>query len=118
MSASPDHRVKFTSNNCVAVHVPDLDRAQEFYSNTLGLSLKEERPGCLVYDSGLLELYIVKDENPRPPVPSFTVPSLSEARRFLESHGCRIVKDDGGSLYFQEPGGTVFDLIEKRDDAA
>lgn len=116
--AASDQRVQFTFNNCVAVHVADLEQARAFYSDTLGLGLKEERSDCLVYDSGALEFYVVKDESPRPPVPSFTVSDISEARHYLEAHGCRIVKEEGGSLYFEEPGGTVFDLIEKRDSGA
>ena len=105
---------RFNSNKCVAIHVKDLKKPETFYSNVMGFKLKEKRSDCLVYDTGLLELYVVKDTQQRPPVPSFTVKDLQAAREYLLAKGCKVVTEpEGGWLYFQDPNGFVFDLIER-----
>ena len=37
---------------------------------------------------------------------------FEKARRLLKGARCKIVVDRGSSLYFQDPFGNVFDVIE------
>jgi len=48
----------------------------------------------------------------QPPTPSFSVKSIAKAKRLLMGARCQIVVDRGSSLYFRDPFGNVFDVIE------
>ena len=104
--------MKFRSNNCVSVHLPDLRKAEAFYSGVLGFRLLAKTASQLEYDTGRFLLYINKGPKIRPPIPSFTVISAPAARAHLEANGCEVVEERGGSLYFQDPFGVVYDVIE------
>jgi hypothetical protein len=49
---------------------------------------------------------------PHPPVPSFNVECLSDAKRRLLEGGCEIVVERKKSVYFKDPSGVIFDVIE------
>lgn len=104
--------MKFRSNNCVAVHLPSLKKAEAFYSGVLGFRLLHKTTAQLEYDTGRFLLYINKGAKTRPPIPSFTVTNAKAAKAHLAAHGCRIINDRGGSLYFKDPFGLVYDVIE------
>ena len=104
--------MKFRSNNCVSVHLPDLRKAEAFYSGVLGFRLLAKSASQLEYDTGRFLLYINKGPKIRPPNPSFTLISAPAARAQLEANGCEVVEERGGSLYFQDPFGVVYDVIE------
>ena len=106
--------VKFRSNCEVAIHVPDLDRAEEFYADVLGFALLNKSAEQLEFDSGVLRLYVNQDSNKRTYIPSLDVDNYVEAREYLEAAGCRTVAIDGTDLvYFQDPFGFVFDIVER-----
>jgi hypothetical protein len=48
----------------------------------------------------------------QPPTPSFSVKSIAKAKRLLKGARCKILVDRGSSLYFRDPFGNVFDVIE------
>jgi hypothetical protein len=48
----------------------------------------------------------------QPPTPSFSVKSIARAKKLLKGARCKILVDRGSSLYFQDPFGNVFDIIE------
>jgi hypothetical protein len=75
------------------------------------LKLVETGAGRAVYDAGHLTLYI-EERMPHPPVPSFNVECLSDAKRRLLEGGCEIVVERKKSVYFKDPSGVVFDAIE------
>ena len=104
--------MKFRSNNCVSVEVPDLKKAEAFYSGVLGFRLLAKTTAQLEYDTGRFLLYINKGSKVRSPIPSFTVISTSAAKTHLKEHGCEIVEDHGKSLYFRDPFGLIYDVIE------
>ena len=104
--------MKFRSNNCVSVHLPDLRKAEAFYSGVLGFRLLAKTAAQLEYDTGRFLLYINKDAKPRPPIPSFTVINASAAKAHLEQNGCEIIEEHGSSLYFKDPFGLVYDVIQ------
>jgi catechol 2,3-dioxygenase-like lactoylglutathione lyase family enzyme len=104
--------MKFRSNNCVAIHVKDLKKAERFYGDVLGFKLKSRARGYLCFNTGRFLLYINKSKKTQPPVPSFTVKSIREAKAHLKKAGCKIVHDWGGAIYFRDPFGIVYDAIE------
>jgi hypothetical protein len=74
--------------------------------------LKGREDEHLVYDTGHLTLYVIPAEEPRPPVLSFTVPDLEEAKAHLARNGAEVIVERGSSLWFRDPFGIVHDVIE------
>jgi catechol 2,3-dioxygenase-like lactoylglutathione lyase family enzyme len=106
--------VAFTSNTEVAIHVPNLDEARAFYVGVLGFRLMTMTADYLELDSGALRLYVNRDEkNLRSFIPSFDVPDLAAAKEHLASAGCDTVQLDSGGVYFKDPFGLVFDIIQR-----
>jgi catechol 2,3-dioxygenase-like lactoylglutathione lyase family enzyme len=104
--------MKFRSNTCVAIHLPSLAKAERFYSDILGFKLKSKSRTCLEYDTGELMLYVNRSKAAQPPTPSFSVKSIARARKLLKGARCEIEVDRGKSLYFRDPFGNIFDVIE------
>lgn len=104
--------MKFRSNNCVAIYLPDLRKAEAFYSGVMGFRLASKDPTQLEYDTGRFSLCIHKSPATKAPVPSFTVISIEEARRHLEANQCVITQDPEGGLHFKDPFGVTYHLVE------
>ncbi len=112
-----DPQVVFTGNRDVAIEVPDLARAEEFYAGTLGFHVRARGENHLELDAGAFTLWVNRVTGPRRPfIPSLHVPDLAKAREYLEEAGCRILKEvpDGRGFYFECPFGFVMDVVEKR----
>ena len=103
--------MKFLSNDDIAIRVENLAVATKFYENTLGFNLIKSEPGLRVYHTGHFTLY-VEEGDPHPPVPSFTVKSLSKAKKHLVENGCTILFERDSSFYFKDPTGVIWDIIE------
>src|SRR5262245_5721322 len=101
-------RVKFRANHDVAIHVPDLAAAEEFYGKQLGFKVKSRSPEQISLDAGAFTLWVNKDSKSRSYIPSFSVSDYGEARQLLEEAGC---KTESG--YFKDPFGFVFDIVEQ-----
>jgi catechol 2,3-dioxygenase-like lactoylglutathione lyase family enzyme len=109
--------VAFRSNREIAIHVPDLARAEDFYAGVLGFRVVARSAEQLELDTGELRLYVNRDPGARRSfIPSFDVPDSDAARRHLEAAGCRTVAVAGhpGAIYFLDPFGFVFDVVERR----
>jgi catechol-2,3-dioxygenase len=104
--------MRFRSNNCVAIHLTSLAKAERFYSDVLGFKLKSKTRTSLEYDTGNFILYLNRSTKAQPPTPSFSVRSIAKARKLLKGARCQIVVDRGSSLYFRDPFGNIFDVIE------
>jgi catechol 2,3-dioxygenase-like lactoylglutathione lyase family enzyme len=105
--------MKFRSNRCVAIHLPNLANAERFYSDVLGLELLSKSRTQLEYNTGTLRLSVNKAAETQPPVRSFTVKNTPAAKAHLQRHACRIVKDWGRALYFRDPFGLTWDVIDR-----
>jgi catechol-2,3-dioxygenase len=105
--------MKFRSNNCLAIHLTSLAKAERFYSDVLGFKLKSKTRTSLEYDTGTFLLYLNRSTKAQPPTPSFSVKSIAKAKRLLKGARCQIVVDRGSSLYFRDPFGNIFDVIEE-----
>ena len=104
--------MKFRSNHSLSLQLPDLKKAEAFYSGVLGFRLLAKTPSRLEYDSGRLLLYIEKGARPQPPAPSFTVIDARAARTLLEENGCEVLEDRGTSVNFRDPFGVHFEVVE------
>jgi catechol 2,3-dioxygenase-like lactoylglutathione lyase family enzyme len=102
----------FRSNNCVAIHLEDITAAENFYTNVMKFRLLTKSEASLEYDTGHFLLYINRDLNTRPPIPSFTVKDIGAAKQALLENGCVILREEENSLYFRDPFGITYDLIE------
>jgi catechol 2,3-dioxygenase-like lactoylglutathione lyase family enzyme len=102
----------FTSNNCVAIHLEDITAAENFYSNVMKFRLLTRSEASLEYDTGHFLLYVNRDLNTQPPIPSFTVKDIGAAKQSLVENGCTVLREDGNSLYFRDPFGITYDVIE------
>ena len=105
--------IAFKSNRDVAFEVTNIVEAENFYSGVMGFELVEKRDSTLIYETGHLTLYIKESENPHPPVLSFKVKDVSEAKEYLQEHGCQIMKEWPRAIYFRDPFGVVHDIIRK-----
>lgn len=103
--------MKFRSNNCVAIYLPDLKKAEAFYSGVMNFRLAAKSPTQLDYDTGKFSLCIHKSPKFRPPIPSFTVVNLAAARLRLESNGCEILEEAANDLYFKDPLGILYHVV-------
>jgi catechol 2,3-dioxygenase-like lactoylglutathione lyase family enzyme len=106
--------MSFRSNRDVAFEVRDLAAAEAFYDKIMGFELVEPKGDTLVYETGHLTLYVKKSGDPHPPVLSFRVPDLSEAKQYLVENGCEVTVEWDRALYFRDPLGVVHDIIEER----
>jgi catechol 2,3-dioxygenase-like lactoylglutathione lyase family enzyme len=102
----------FRSNNCVAIHLEDITAAENFYTNVMKFKLLTKSDESLEYDTGHFLFYVNRDLNTQPPIPSFTVHNIEEAKQSLLENGCIILRQDKNSLYFRDPFGITYDVIE------
>jgi catechol 2,3-dioxygenase-like lactoylglutathione lyase family enzyme len=102
----------FRSNNCVAIHLKDIAAAENFYTHVMKFRLVSKSEESLEYDTGHFLLYVNQDLDTRPPIPSFTVVDIAAAKQSLLENGCIILREDGNSLYFRDPFGITYDVIE------
>jgi catechol 2,3-dioxygenase-like lactoylglutathione lyase family enzyme len=105
--------MRFRSNTCVAVHLRSLAKAEHFYGDVLGFKLRKRTRTSLEFDTGALRLFVNRSAKAQAPTPSFSVRDIAKAKRLLKGAGCKILVDRGGSLYFRDPFGMIYDVIEE-----
>jgi catechol 2,3-dioxygenase-like lactoylglutathione lyase family enzyme len=103
--------MKFRSNQCVAIHLTNLAKAERFYGGVLGFRLKSKSRTQLEFVTGTFTLFINKSAKAQSPIPSFTVEDAAAAKKYLRKHGCRVTKNFGRAFYFRDPFGLTFDVI-------
>ena len=108
------NKMQYETDTNIAIHVPDLAKAREFYTGILGFKLLEETEDRLVMATGSLTLFVARDEVTMPFIPALGVKDLDEARRHLQTHNAKIVRDFAPtrSFYFEDPFGIVWDVNE------
>lgn len=106
----------FTTDGNFAIHVTDLQRAEVFYGDVLGFKLLSKSLNQLAYDTGVVRVYVNKDEKTIPFIPALEVRDYDEAKTHLIEHGCKIIKEFDGhkALYFADPFGMTIDVIERK----
>src|SRR5437764_1566820 len=101
----------FPSTNSVAIHLPDITAAENFYTNIMKFRLLTRSEAHLEYDTGNFHLHVNRDLNTEPPFPSFTVKNLEAARRCLLDNGCVILREDESTLHFGDRSGIRYYAI-------
>lgn len=71
-----DRKVTFVIDGNFAIHVTDLGKAEDFYGNVLGFWLLKRTAKRLVYDTGKITLYVVKDEKIIPFIPALEASAM------------------------------------------
>jgi len=114
-TTAPKDTVKFATNTNLAIHVTDLEKAENFYGKILGFKLLKRTRERLIYDTGDITLYIVKDDRTIPFIPALEVEDYDKAKQYLLKNGCKIYKEwpEERALYFEDPFGVIIDIIEK-----
>jgi catechol 2,3-dioxygenase-like lactoylglutathione lyase family enzyme len=105
------------------VGVSDLDRAREFYADTLGLSLLEENPAALVIDGNGTTLRVTLVPAPQQAsytVLGWTVPDIQAAITSLSARGVIFerfpgIEQDVDGVW-TAPGGAQVAWFKDRDD--
>lgn len=108
-----------------AVLVSDLERAEHFYGNVLGLSKVERSlkyPGAW-YQVGEFQIHLIVDPGIEAQLQNlekwgrnhhvaFSVANLDEAKEQLLAHGCNVQMSASGraALFTQDPDGNVVEL--------
>ncbi|HMK95027.1 MAG TPA: VOC family protein [Candidatus Limnocylindrales bacterium] len=112
---SPKDMVRFSASTNLAVHVTDLEKAENFYGRVLGFKLLKRNSERLVYDAGDITLYVVKDDKTIPFIPALEVDDYDRAKQYLVKNGCRIIKEWPGerAFYFEDPFGVIIDIVQK-----
>jgi catechol 2,3-dioxygenase-like lactoylglutathione lyase family enzyme len=92
------------------IQVSDKDKVRSFYEDTLGLTLVEDAPFALVFESKgtMIRVTPVPDFTPRPATTaSWRVPDLAATVRALRERGVRFQDpDDADELgIWSDPGG-------------
>jgi catechol 2,3-dioxygenase-like lactoylglutathione lyase family enzyme len=105
--------MKFKSNDCIAVHVKDLAKAEAFYSGVMGFKLKSKTKNYLEFNTGHFLFYVNKSAKKQAPIPSFNVKNVGKAKRLLAKAGCKVVVDRGDSIYFKDPFGFIYDVVQR-----
>ncbi len=105
----------FKTDGNFAIHVTNLKKAVDFYSNVMGFKLMSQSENQLVYDTGVVCLYINKDDKVMPFIPALEVQDYKQAKEHLIKNGCKVIKEFDGdnALYFTDPFGLTIDIIEK-----
>jgi catechol 2,3-dioxygenase-like lactoylglutathione lyase family enzyme len=113
----------------VLVFAPDLNVADEFYGETLGLKRAESGDQFRAFSGADFDMIIFKCDSPATPdeyskqagsTICFSVPDLAQAMVELGSKGVRFLHSEPQSgpnlryVAFVDPFGTVHELIEER----
>jgi catechol 2,3-dioxygenase-like lactoylglutathione lyase family enzyme len=107
------------------VRTAELESAENFFSNVLGLSVVKKGKGLVQFElpSGqLFELFDIQSRYYQLhacPVLGFQVEDLKAARKQLESHGIEFVTNIEGDqseawTYFRGPDGYLYELWQTR----
>ena len=108
-----------------AVLVADIQRAEQFYGNVLGLSKVDRTlkyPGAW-YQVGAYQIHLIEDTDTTVTLQNaeklgrnrhvaFGVADLDAAKERLQSHGCEVQMSASGraALFTQDPDGNVIEL--------
>lgn len=109
-------KTTFRTDGNFAIHVTDMQKAENFYGNVLGFKLISKTESQLAYDTGTVCLYINKDKKIISFIPALEVQDYEKAKLHLIENGCTIIKesDEHSALYFTDPFGLTIDIIEKK----
>ena len=105
----------FQLSSCVAHHTKDWKQSVHFYKDVMGLNVQESESHLEIKDEKIF-MYIQDNPNIQGMVMEYVVSDVEEAKSYLISHGCTVLKWDGKGkdCYMKDPYGIVFNLWEEK----
>lgn len=99
----------------IAVRTNRFSEAVDFYTRVLGFENRSEDPQLADLDASPLNIFVIEDQEFRAPVMELFVDDLEQAREFLVSNGCKVLRwrGKGQDCYIEDPFGVVFNLWEQ-----
>lgn len=99
----------------VALHSKNWKDASQFYKKTNGLNVRETETH-LEIQNGPIFMYVQENPNGEGVVMEYYVDDVEDAKAYLKSHGCEVVKWEGKGkdCYMKDPFGLVFNLWEEK----
>ena len=99
----------------IAVRHKDYAGAVKFYSEILGFKNRSTDPDLGNFDADPINLFVIEDDEFNGPVMELFVSDLDEAREYLESNGCKVLRwrGKGQDCYIQDPFGVIYNLWEE-----
>ena len=106
--------MKFRMSPNIAVRHQDFQDAMQFYADVLGFKNRSNNPDLGDYDADPINLFVIEDDEFSGAVMELFVDDLDEAREYLESHGCKVLRwrGKGQDCYIQDPYGVIYNLWE------
>jgi catechol 2,3-dioxygenase-like lactoylglutathione lyase family enzyme len=103
-------------SRCIAFQIPNRQKAIDFYTEVLGLKLKNEQGDMPEIDTGHIRLFLDEGE-PMPPIMELIVPNIEAARQELMENGCEVIRWEGKGkpCYIKDPFGFLFNVYEEPD---
>jgi catechol 2,3-dioxygenase-like lactoylglutathione lyase family enzyme len=98
---------------CIAIRTPELERAIDFYVNTLGFSQVSNEHGWVELQKGTVRWFL-SDGDAIGPVMEMVVPDVEKAGEELVAKGCSVVVWEGAGkdCYIRDPFGFLFNLYQ------
>jgi methylmalonyl-CoA/ethylmalonyl-CoA epimerase len=94
---SPEATISLGSIRQIAINVKNLERAKQFYRDTLGMKFLFEAPELVFFDAGGVRLMLGKAEQPELNHPAsilyYSVSDIGGAHRTLAARGVRVEEE-------------------------
>ncbi len=119
-------------NSAAVLPASDIDRARRFYEQTLGLTVKEENPGGVMYAAGSSQIFVYPSEfagTNQATAATFEVDNIEETIRELQAAGVTMERYDLPGIetdelgivdmfgdrgaWFKDPEGNILSLIQR-----
>lgn len=111
----------------IAINVQELERAKQFYRDTLGLTFLFEVPGLAFFDAGGVRLMLGKAEKTEHDHPGsilyYTVSNIQKSHESLARNGARVEREpeivapmpdhDLWISFYQDTEGNYFGLMSE-----
>ena len=97
----------------ILVQTDDPQKAGQFYKQTLGFEISEERADLVSLRGPKLNLFLERGPKLGPVLEVF-VDDVAAAKSALIAQGCEILKDEPAfpRCYVQDPFGLIFNLAQ------
>lgn len=106
---------RFRTNQCVAIHLRDLKKADRFYKRVLGFKRIVNEKNLLGYDTGHIEFYIDRGRKKMYPILSLTVKNIEKTVAYLRKTGAPLSGTTGGECISRIRLG-LFSMPTRRND--
>lgn len=106
--------MQFRFSRCMAVQVPDLAKAIDYYHGQLGLEIVHRDKQGIELGRGPGRLFL--EESPLTgQVAEFLCDDLNKGKQYLMEAGCEVIvwEGKGGRCYLKDPFGVVFNVFEE-----